>query len=108
MNSVTSYGSYGSYGSSLQAYAAAASQWNGKSSRSASWFESMSDAWGRTLDQQAARIEDLSGSIAGGNDKPEVVTLLSAESLRMGFLSTSSHTAISTAGEALKTMAQKS
>lgn len=105
MNSIPSYGSFGS---NLQAWAASASQWNGKSSRCGSWFESMADAWGRVLDQQAGRIEGLSGDIAGGNDQPQVVTLLSAESLRMGFLSTSSHTAISTAGEALKTMAQKS
>lgn len=73
-----------------------------------SWFEALADAWGQTLDRQAGDIEALSSRISAGDDKPATITELSAESLRMGFLSTSSHTAISTAGEALKTMAQKS
>lgn len=73
-----------------------------------SWFESMAEAWGQTLDKQASNIEDLSGQISAGDDKPATITELSSESLRMSFLSNSSHTAISSAGEALKTMAQKS
>jgi hypothetical protein len=71
------------------------------------WFESMADAWGQTLNRQAAGIEDLSSRVSGGDDRPATLTDLSAQTLRMGFLSTSSHTAISTAGEALKTMVQK-
>lgn len=73
-----------------------------------SWFESMAQAWGQTLDKQAGQIEDLSNQVSAGDDKPATITELSAESLRMSFLSNSSHTAISSAGEALKTMAQKS
>jgi len=76
-------------------------------SKSGSWYEAMADAWGKTLDQQADNIETLSDKVSAGDDKPATITQ-SAESLKMGFLSNSSHTAISSAGEALKTMAQKS
>lgn len=73
-----------------------------------SWFQAMATAWGETLDKQATNIEDLSARVSNGEDKPATITEMSAETMRMGFLSTASHTAISSAGEALKTMAQKS
>lgn len=76
--------------------------------KGSSWFESMAEAWGQTLDRQASAIENLSDQVSGGDDKPATITELSTESLRMSFLSNSSHTAITSAGEALKTMAQKS
>ena len=71
------------------------------------WFQAMADAWGKTLDAEATRIETLSNEIGGGNDRPEVVTELTAETLRMGFLSNSSHTALTAVGSALETMARK-
>jgi hypothetical protein len=77
-------------------------------SKGSSWFEAMADAWGQTLDRQASEIEDIATRISNGDDKPATITDLSAQTLRMGFLSTSAHTAITTAGDALKTMAQKS
>lgn len=77
-------------------------------SKSGSWFEAMADAWGQTLDREAGSIETISSQISAGDDKPATITQLTAETLKMGFLSTGSHTAISSAGEALKTMAQKS
>ena len=77
-------------------------------SKSGSWYQAMAEAWGETLDRQAGQIETLSDKVSAGDDKPAIITQLSAESLKMGFLSNSSHTAISSAGEALKTMAQKS
>jgi len=73
-----------------------------------SWYQAMADAWGQTLDRQAGDMEALADRISAGDDKPATITALSAESLRMGFLSNSSHTALSSTGEALKTMAQKS
>jgi hypothetical protein len=73
-----------------------------------SWFEAMAQAWGDTLDRQALQIENLSARISAGDDRPATITELSAQSLRMGFLSTSSHTGLSTVGEALRTLAQKS
>lgn len=75
---------------------------------SGSWYQAMAEAWGQTLDRQAADIESLADKVSGGDDKPATVTQLTAESLKMGFLSNSSHTALSSTGEALKTMAQKS
>jgi hypothetical protein len=72
------------------------------------WYQAMAEAWGQTLDAQAGKLEALGTEIGNGGDKPSALTQMSAESLKMGFLSQSSHTALSSTGEALKTMAQKS
>jgi len=79
----------------------------GDKAKSGHWFEAMAEAWGEVLDQQAGKIEDLAGKISGGDDQPATVTQLTAESLKMGFLSNSSHTALSSVGSALETMARK-
>ena len=79
-----------------------------KKEGSSTWYQAMAEAWGQTLDKEAGTIESLSNDIGGGNDSPATLTIMSAESLKMGFLSQSSHTALSSTGEALKTMAQKS
>jgi hypothetical protein len=71
------------------------------------WFEAMAQAWGQALDNQAGLIQQKSDAIAGGNDTPSAVTELTTEALRMSFLSNSSHTSISTVGQALETMARK-
>jgi vacuolar-type H+-ATPase catalytic subunit A/Vma1 len=77
--------------------------------KSGTWYQAMAKAWGETLDRQANTLEDLSTKIGnGGEDNPSTLTLMSAEALKMGFLSQSSHTTLSSTGEALKTMAQKS
>lgn len=72
-----------------------------------SWFEAMADAWGQALDKQAGDIETKSAAVGAGGDKPADVTELTAMSLKMSFLASSSHTAISTVGSALETMARK-
>jgi hypothetical protein len=73
------------------------------------WFQAMAEAWGKTLDKQAGKLEELAADIStNGADTPSTLTLMSAESLKMGFLSNASHTALTSTGEALKTMAQKS
>lgn len=73
-----------------------------------SWFEAMADAWGQALDRQATRIEDMSTNLGEqGVDTPSAITELTAESLKMSFLSNSSHTAISSVGSALDVMARK-
>lgn len=77
------------------------------SSSDASWFEAMADAWGQTLDAQASRIETQAKDVGKGLDNPSAITTLTAESLKMSFLSSSSHTAISSVGSALETMARK-
>jgi hypothetical protein len=73
-----------------------------------SWFEAMAEAWGKALDKQAAKIETQSAQLGEqGIDTPAAVTQLTAESLKMSFLSNSSHTAMTSVGEALGTMARK-
>jgi hypothetical protein len=78
-----------------------------KDAKGTTWFEAMADAWGQALDRQAGQIQQQSDVIAGGDDTPAAVTELTAQSLKMSFLSSSSHTAISTVGQALETMARK-
>lgn len=73
-----------------------------------SWFEVMAQAWGEALDNQANRIVERADALVdGGDESPQAVTMLSAESLRMQFLSNSSHTALTSMGSALETMARK-
>ena len=71
------------------------------------WFEAMAQAWGQALDNQASVIEQKSDVITGGNDTPAAITALTTESLKMTFLTNSSHTSISSVGSALETMARK-
>ena len=86
----------------------AATQRPGDKPQGSSWLEAQAEAWGQTLDRQASRIEDLSAQISGGNDQPGVVTELSAAAQVMTFLSSAAHTSVSSSGEALKTLSQKS
>lgn len=72
-----------------------------------SWFEAMAEAWGQALDRQASKIETQSTQLGDGMDSPSAITQLTAESLKMTFLSNSSHTALSSTGSALETMARK-
>jgi hypothetical protein len=93
---------------SLMAASPSMSQTKSTKEGGGTWFEAMARAWGEALDNQAATIQQNSDAISnGGADTPQAITELTAQSLKMGFLSTSSHTSISTVGEALKTMAQK-
>lgn len=71
------------------------------------WFEAMAEAWGKTLDNKAAQIEGLADQIGAGDNTPGTITKLQAQSLEMSFLAQSSHTAISSVGSALETMARK-
>ncbi len=80
---------------------------NGEQGQGGSWFEAMADAWGKTLDAEATRIETMSNAIGEGNDRPEAITELTGETLKMSFLSNSSHTALTSVGSALETMARK-
>jgi hypothetical protein len=75
---------------------------------SGTWFESLANAWGQTLDGQATRIQQMSDSLSGGGDNPSQITQLTAESLRMSFMAQSSQSSIDSVGKALETMARKS
>ncbi len=85
---------------------AGGSRLNG-SERSHSWFEVMAEAWGKALDDQANRIIETADQLNDGLENPSVVNRLQAESLRMQFLSNASHTAITSVGSSLETMARK-
>jgi|KBSSwiStaDraftv2_1062776.scaffolds.fasta_scaffold43441_6 hypothetical protein len=89
------------------AMAPTTTQQPGGNGKGGTWFEAMARAWGEALDKQAATIQEQSDVLSGGNDTPAVITELSAQSMKMGFLSNSSHSAISSVGEALSTMARK-
>lgn len=78
-----------------------------RNSGEGTWFEALSQAWGQTLDNQAARIEQMSDSVGQGGDNPSQITKLTAESMRMSFMANSSSTSIDSVGKALETMARK-
>jgi len=84
-----------------------ASQNGGSKNKSNSWFEAMADAWGDALNAQATRIVEQADQVAGGMDTPSEITQLTAESLRMNFISNSSHTSLTSVGSALETLARK-
>jgi len=71
------------------------------------WFEAMADSWGDALNEQADRIVQQSERVADGFNSPSEITALTAESLRMSFISNSSHTALTSVGTALETLARK-
>lgn len=73
----------------------------------ASWYESMARAWGQTMDAQASRITELSGSIGGGNDQPSSMIALTSQSLRMQFISNSASTSINSVAQGIEKLASK-
>lgn len=97
------------------------------SDQSNSWFEALAKAWGNALDQQANKVTALSdqvsdgtdasasdqtgstqnGTSGSGSDNPSVLTQLTAESLKMQFLSTSASTSVNAVGQGLQTLGQK-
>lgn len=79
----------------------------GSNSRKTNWFEAFASAWGSALDNQANRIEARSDVLKEGNDTPSQITMLTAESMRMSFMSQSSHTSLDSVSKALETMARK-
>jgi len=72
-----------------------------------SWFEAMAESWAKALDKQANNMIQQADIMRAGNESPSEISMLTAESLRMQFLSNSSHTALSSMGSALETMARK-
>ncbi len=72
-----------------------------------SWYEAMSRAWGQTLDTQAARITSLSDVIGSGGDQPSNMVKLTAESLKMQFMSNNAATSQNSVGHALETLGKR-
>lgn len=89
--------------------------------QSNSWFEALAKAWGNALDQQANKVTALSDQVSAGSnanaqpgatsnvgsDNPSALTQLTAESLKMQFLSTSASSSTNAVGQALNTLGQK-
>jgi len=74
---------------------------------SSSWYEAMSRAWGQTLDAQAAKITQLSDVIGAGGDQPSNMVQLTAESLKMQFISNNAATSQNSVGQALETLGKR-
>ena len=93
----------------LQALAGspAATSSSDRKNEGGSWYEAMASAWGQTLDNQANTIETMSNALGDGGDSPAEITKLTAESMRMGFMSNSSASSLDAVGKALETMARK-
>ncbi|MGH1421627.1 MAG: hypothetical protein ACRBEQ_07405 [Hyphomonas sp.] len=72
-----------------------------------SWYRALAEAWGSALDQQAQKIADMSDALPSGSENPSDLIALTAESMRMQFLSNSSSTSTNSVGSALETMARK-
>jgi len=72
-----------------------------------SWYEAMAGAWGSALDNQAIRITELADAVTKGGDKPSDMTILTAESLKMQFMSNNASTSTTSVGQALETLARK-
>lgn len=98
-----------SYIGAVGAGTAANSTRSGSSSGSSnSWFEAMSRAWGSRLDAQASRITQLSDAIgSSGNDQPSNMVALTAESLRMQFLSQNAATSQNSVAQALESLSKR-
>lgn len=71
------------------------------------WFETFAKAWGQALDRQADVITADSDKLSQGGDKPSDITKLTAESMRMGFISNSAHTSLDSISKGLETTARK-
>jgi len=74
---------------------------------SASWFEAMAEAWGKTLNAKAEEMEIAAGELSNGNDTPAHITQMTAMAQQMNFMSNSAHTSLQSVGTALETMARK-
>lgn len=85
----------------------AGSQRSVSSGDSNSWYEAMSKAWGQTLDAQAAEITTLSDAISSGGDQPSNMVALTAQSLKMQFMSNNAATSQNSVGQALETLGKR-
>jgi hypothetical protein len=101
MNPVTSFIGRAGVGS------ASVGRGGSSSSDGGSWYEAMSKAWGQTLDTQASRITTLSDTIGSGGDQPSNMVKLTAESLKMQFMSNNAATSQNSVGQALETLGKR-
>jgi hypothetical protein len=121
-NTINGNGSTSQFPDAMISGSSAAAGQGATSDQSKSWFEAMAKAWGNALDQQASKVTALSdqvsdgttgagtgtdGQASSGSDNPSVLTQLTAESLKMQFLSTSASTSDNAVGQALDSLGRK-
>lgn len=98
---------FGNYIGQVSTGASAGGMRGSSNGSGGSWYEAMSKAWGSTLDAQAAKITGLSDTIAAGGDQPSNMVQLTAESLRMQFISNNAATSQNAVGQALETLGKR-
>ncbi len=79
----------------------------GQPRKASNFFEVLAEAWGKTLDEQANRIQAQSDVVSGGDNTPGQITKLTALAAELGFVSNSANTSISSVAQGLETMARK-
>jgi hypothetical protein len=107
MSNTTINPTLGNYIATANGNAGSGSVRGGGSGGSSSWYEAMSRAWGQTLDAQAAKITELSDVIGAGGDEPSNMVELTAQSLRMQFISNNAATSQNSVGQALETLGKR-
>jgi hypothetical protein len=85
----------------------ATGQLKSSSEKKSGWMQAMAEAWSTTLDAKAADITEVAGRISAGDDNPSTLVELNANVQTMTYLSTSTQTTMSSAGEGLNTLARK-
>jgi hypothetical protein len=98
---------FGNYIASVNGNTGTSGMRNSSGGSSSSWYEAMSRAWGQTLDAQAAKITELSDVIGSGGDEPSNMVELTAQSLRMQFISNNAATSQNSVGQALETLGKR-
>ena len=71
------------------------------------WYIAFAKAWGKTADGQAQKVIDLSKQIDAGDDSLSTMTMLTAESHKLGFTATAGASALNAAGNGINTVARK-
>ena len=113
-NRISSSGSTGSFGGNGGISSVGSTNNFGSAPASASpdamnsWYQAMAKAWGSALDGQATRITEMSSAVSeGGQDQPSTMTMLTAESMRMQFMSQNASTSMTSVGQALESLGRK-
>ncbi len=73
----------------------------------AKWFHAMAKAWGKSMDDQAAKITDISGRMDGAEATPSLMLQMTAEAQAMSFLSNSASSCVNASGKAMETLARR-
>ncbi|MCD9032378.1 hypothetical protein LDO32_11645 [Luteimonas sp. Y-2-2-4F] len=79
----------------------------GGGGNSSSWYAAMAQAWGNTLNAQAAKITNMSDQISAGSNEPSQMIQLTAMSHEMSFMANNASTSQNSVGQALETLGKR-